>query len=216
MSDILIPSHMRGAVRSFLREAEKKRREKIKIAALLDHGSDEQILRFFSRGHDPLGLACWYPKCSGLIKIYMPLSIFYDHPRCPVLMRGSVSAMVQKHAAGILCGYNTSPNGLCREIIIRYLKLIKHTCFDPRENYDFVHGLINKISRRHRTSYHLTSMLSFEMKLRGPADGDHRLIWFKGKQIWVTDHQHDYLQKLHTIVKKTDVLQERIEYLKAA
>jgi hypothetical protein len=189
--------------------ADKERHER-DVSAILNHGTDVEIER--------LGEREWRTPTVVVASIYGRESAHYTdpfcivpwplafHPRRPVVMRGAKARMVYKHSrsrAGC-------PNGYADEVMTRYLRFIKYTCFDPDKANDDVRAIGKRLQRRYVLTYQFWRGWSYPVSI-----GDNKYHCFvNGRHVWLDRNQYDYVKALHGIIRKTDNLDRRRELLR--
>lgn len=173
---------------------------------LLDNGTEQQIIERERREcmhADSLILANAYKPHETPRIHYCPIG-FLDHPRRPVAMRGSIVAMVMRYSASSF----TCANGLADQILERFIRFKKVTAFSQEEFDEIVQPAIEKLRTKFRTSRH------FPYRWGGWLACWRYSIIIKGRVVMVDEHQRTYLNRLMGIIRKTNVLEERVRLLR--
>lgn len=205
MADIdlsTLPESVLNQIESLVQD--HNQREKWK--RLLDEGTEEDIIdcaRKECMANDNIVLASKYKMHEAPRILYCPIG-FMNHPRRPVAMRGSLAAMIMRRSSSSF----TCANGLADDILERFISFKKVTAFTQDEFDEVVKPAIEKLRQKFRTSYH------FPRRWGGWLPFWSCSVLIKGKIVMVDEHQRNYLNRLFSIIRKTDVLEERVNLLR--
>ena len=125
----------------------------------------------------------------------------------PHLIIPSASVVIHatyEHMAWKYCyNYNGSytANGYCDEILSRFLRRTKYTCFCPVEHWKNMAPITERAFLKHRVSPHYNTT---------PL---HHCIYFEGQRICVSENQGRHLQKMRGIARKTIWLEKYMSRL---
>lgn len=196
-----------------VREMRARKREAAKLRKLLDHGSEAEIIaecrRRTHKKRTAYTLAQTYDVVGGGQEIP---SFPRDHPRRPVLMLGSVAALIDSHTNGSWL----SANGWARHIFCRYVQMRKITILDMQEYSAFERGLTHRLRAKYRLSYHFDDYARLWVLSPRLYNNYQWQVLIGGKQCWLTQSEYENVSRLHKIIKKTDDLQERYQLVRAS
>lgn len=205
MADIdlsALPESVLNQIESLVQDHNKRAKWKL----LLDEGTEEEIIECARKEcvtNDHIVLASKYKANEVPRILYCPIG-FMDHPRRPVAMRGSLAAMIMRRSASSF----TCANGLADDILERFIRFKKVTAFTQEEFDEVVKPAIDKLRQKFSTSYH------FPRRWGGWLPIWSYSVVIKGRVVIVDEHQRTYLNRLFSIIRKTDVLEERVKLLR--
>ena len=117
--------------------------------------------------------------------------------RAPVIQKGSRFRLYKTYS---LSSGGSSPNGWCSEVLQRYLRAIKFTCFDCRTYWKVVP--VGRLCRKHGASGR-----GWQELLPSQAHGS---CWLNGKFLFgLTNHQIRYVKKLWRVSRGIEKLELR-------
>jgi hypothetical protein len=175
-----------------------QRADRTAYAELLAHGTREEIIAFAERRdfeRRPMGLASDYRRVTWEQDIW---AFEGSDPRRPVIMAGSLNAMYRKWGRS---PDHVSANGFATRLFFRFIRSKKWTELDAETSTRRAIKLRIAIEERHSTSYH------FDQYVSSLASEGDRFIG--GKLVRLTPTQLAYLGALHSIVRKTERLEDR-------
>lgn len=218
MSELQLSENAMAQVAQFAERLAAEEAHFRAMAELLDGGTDDEIIAFAEAQTRlvTVTLASTYRDKrpdDWKRELHCVPSQLRGHPRRPVMMRGAKDRMVVIHRA---VG-QVSDNGYAAVVIARYLRSRRFTSFDHSEInralYDLrdrLGGKYNLCSRGECVPY-ITAHTPFRAFVSGQSRD-------------FTDHQFNYLKKLHLIIRKTERLdrqsalltKERVEPMRLA
>ena len=136
---------------------------------------------------------------------------FCGYGRRPVIMRGSVGAMIAAYA---FSQGSRSANGYVAAVIKRALRMSRATFLKNEEFLDWRDRVFSKISKKYRTTghieYHLPSFYHYHF-----PEYDKYAAVICGKFVSLRGSEYENIRALHNIVKKTERLDKRRELVLA-
>lgn len=195
------PAVAQRAVDAAIAELEKKSDEEREHERILE--DDDAFAEYASTFDVPIVRANTYKRANSFFPLSNEIQGWWSSDsRRPVVMRGSVYSMIRRHSNSLS---SWCPNGLCQDVVDRYLRMTKYTAFDQSTHYDHVSELLRRMRDKHPgTSYHLTNSIR-----RIDNDGIDAAAYVNGKYRYLTVGQFTYIKTMYKIIEKTDKLEDR-------
>jgi hypothetical protein len=184
----------KALAREWKRE-KKARKQKRKV---LD--SDDYLTEWADRhGLGLLGRASWYKREHYLLTSVYGFGMSED-PRRPVAALGSRACLFRRYSNS---RYGQAPNGWCEEVMDRYRRRVRYTCFSAIDHHDCSLRLMSKLRDKYGVNWK-------------PGQGGQYSVqeglgscWINGKSYWgLTSNQFNHLKKLWRISKKLERFDE--------
>jgi hypothetical protein len=208
-------------VRDLERTIEAYDRKKNKLRSwqeVLDHGTDEEILKKAQEECDkgaPITFARNYSEKSSRIMADLSREIVpYDmrsHPRRPVIMKGAVEIRYIRYS---LSEGRSAPNGWLIRVHERAVRMSKKTLIEWQEIVDFSSEVAARLAERH---YGITSHFwNYIRPRRYEARRNEQLVLMSGRWVSLPHEQYKNVQMFQKVIRKTEKLEDRLELLRAA
>jgi hypothetical protein len=208
-------------VRDLERTIEAYDRKKNKLRSwqeVLDHGTDEEILKKAQEECDkgaPITFARNYSEKSSRITADLSREIVpYDmrsHPRRPVIMKGAVEIRYIRYS---LSEGRSAPNGWLIRVHERAVRMSKKTLIEWQEIVDFSSEVAARLAERH---YGITSHFwNYIRPRRYEARRNEQLVLMSGRWVSLPHEQYKNVQMFQKVIRKTEKLEDRLELLRAA
>jgi hypothetical protein len=208
-------------VRDLERTIEAYDRKKNKLRSwqeVLDHGTDEEILKKAQEECDkgaPITFARNYSEKSSRITADLSREIVpYDmrsHPRRPVIMKGAVEIRYIRYS---LSEGRSAPNGWLIRVHERAVRMSKKTLIEWQEIVDFSSEVAARLAERH---YGITSHFwNYIRPRRYEARRNEQLVLMSGRWVSLPHEQYKNVQMFQKVIRKTQKLEDRLELLRAA
>ena len=194
--DDVDPNSFRQAIESIILEARERSREDRLSADVLT--SDVALVKWLKQNdiRDMVVRASLYPS----ITYGQELSRKWGNDlRRPVVMKGARSTLIINHSN------SGSPNGWCRSVFDRWLKMKKVTAFGYQEYHDQVDGFLRRCRQKHRVTHHFKS--------EWPGDLHNPVAMVAGKFVFLSNHQRTYIAGLNALRNKSAELECKIAAL---
>ena len=202
----------RLAKKEWIAQERKKREER----SILESDAAFEKFKYKNRGclgYQPMVRASVYSKVDPRQEIRGYYWVGQQDPRRPVIQRGCLEAMYQKHSRSY---FGNCANGYVEKVLLRFLRRIKYTSFDGQG--DVVSRAMRKLREKHYTTYHAfrSGYGSFWYGSAGEWRGyssDRRdwFIWLNGRlRQGLTEHQVGYIKKLYEVVQATKSAEDQV------
>lgn len=188
-------------VQEFVDGIIQKSNEQTQFRAMLNNGNFSAIERFC---YDELCIDapvvplstykddCWWQR----------FRVPYGHnePMTPVVLRGSRAAMTRRRS-----GNNGRGDWrLNEEIVVRWIRAKKLTCFDIDEFADFIFPAIQRLREKNK---------GMNTKNISSPSANLNVAYVGGVARYYTQAQFEYLSSLSAILRKTKKLEDRMDKL---
>ena len=209
VSQLGLPDELAASVSEFIERKLADAKVKDEWAATLESGTDEEIITLANKHSgittNAIAFASYYEDYSWRYNL-CPHD-YYQHPRRPVIMRGSKEIMVHSRSE------NQCANRLCDDILSRWIRMKKLTILDYKEFQEIVEPVARELGSRFYTSYHFMNNLRQIRYWGGDKDTQAQVI-VGGKYVWLHTSEIENIYRMREILKKTDKLTERLELLR--
>ena len=213
-----LPDDLVRQLENTITDYERKQEKLRSWKEVLDHGTDEEILKKAQGERDkgaPITFMRNYPTdgCNMMTdrtREIVPYNM-QDHPRRPVIMRG---ALYQRYMRYSLTPDGVAPNGWLVRVFERALRMSKKTLIEWDEIMDFTSKLAAKFADRHYGITH--HFWDYIRPRKYEARRDEQLVLMSGRWVSLPHEQYRNVQMFQKVIRKTEKLEDRLELLRAA
>jgi hypothetical protein len=213
-----LPDDLVRQLENTITDYERKQEKLRSWKEVLDHGTDEEILKKAQGERDkgaPITFIRNYPTdgCYMMTDRTREIAPYnmQDHPRRPVIMRG---ALYQRYMRYSLTPDGVAPNGWLIRVHERAVRMSKKTLIEWDEIIDFSSALATRLAERH---YGITSHFwNYIRPRRYEARRDEQLVLMSGRWVSLPREQYKNVQMFQNVIRKTQKLEDRLELLRAA
>ena len=179
---------------------------------VLDNGTEADMMAFAIKkeGFDPdtpyISVQAYKGENIPRDREIVPYE-YQDHPRRIVIIRSA--RYLRYHKYGL--SRSLSPNGWALQVFKRVVRRDKKTFFKQEDWETYARQIADRIASAHRvTGVFYNYAVKSEFCFR--HEGAKVTAMVGGRTIWLTPSEHQNIDRLYKIIKKTEELEKRLAY----